>query len=388
MTKVDIIYSGNIHAPNGASVLMKKLKDAQGLFDKYGVKQRLFSPDITCDITTDEENKQYVKETKIKRFVRLASNYFLSVSYFRYRRSMINPARRAIKQYDKVTEKGEVVVFHELWTCYEYLRKHKDDNKKIILIIHGEGKRLYVNMPRFNSILMAPYRKRIHNTIINGCHLIGFDANLPRRNFCKITHIDEKKTFYVYNGIDERPQPLHNKCDKLHLICVATLNPRKNQMGILNAIGMLDKSDQEKLNVIFVGDGPSRMDLEKKANSLYASVAFAGSMKERDYYDLLLKSNCFCLFSKSEGLPIAIIEAMRAGLPVIGSRVDGIPEEIEDGKTGFVVDLNEKALSERIKWMVNHLDLLPEMGYASYDLFMNHFTTEAMVKKYVEVYNS
>lgn len=388
MLKVDIIYSGDIHEPNGASVLMKKLMEANELFAANNVDQRLFSPSITKYTSKVENTPCQAKDFWLKKIVRFLSKYSLIVSYLRYRRSLINPAKKAIMQYDKINDKGDVVVFHELWTCYEYLLTKKESNKKIVLVIHGEGKHLYVNMPRFKSVLMTPLRNKMHETIINGCHSIGFDADLPRRNFCEANQIEEDRTFYVYNGVEERPCPQIKYIEKLRLICVATLSERKNQLGILNAISRLNKDNQEQIELVLVGDGPVRMDLEKKANGLYSTVTFMGSMKEKDYYELMLKSNCFCLFSKSEGLPIAILEAMRAGLPIIGSNVAGIPEEIEDGKTGFVVDLDENALSERIEWLINHLSLLPEMGRASYNLFKNKFTMEAMVKKYVEIYKS
>ena len=137
-----------------------------------------------------------------------------------------------------------------------------------------------------------------------------------------------------------------------------------------------------------MGDGPARSTLESRASQLVAKVIFAGTMKEPQYYELMIKSNCFCLYSKEEGLPIAVIEGMRAGLPVIGRRVGGVPEEIKDGESGFVVDLDDKQLSEKVQWMIEHMERLPEMGAVSYLLYLDRFTTNAMVKKYVEVYNS
>lgn len=103
--------------------------------------------------------------------------------------------------------------------------------------------------------------------------------------------------------------------------------------------------------------------------------------------DKYLKSwESFCLYSKAEGLPISIIEAMRAGLPVIGSRIAGIPELIIDGETGFVVDLDDTLLSDRLHYIINHKELLPKMGEASFRLFEKQFTIRAMVEKYSKVY--
>lgn len=62
--------------------------------------------------------------------------------------------------------------------------------------------------------------------------------------------------------------------------------------------------------------------------------------------DYLTNSDAFILFSKDEGLPISIIEAMRCGLPIISTRIAGIPEMIVEGISGYLVDVDEQQLSE------------------------------------------
>ena len=388
MIKVDIIYSGDIYAPNGASVLMKRLMETDELFREHEIEQRVFSPSIYKKRPEKGDISHSSKSSWVKRIVRSISKYSLLVSFLRYRRSLIKPAQEAVKQYELLSEKGDVVVFHETWTCYEYLKRNKGQDNKVILIIHGDGDSLFVDMPRFDSILLASYRNKIQETILNDCHKIGFDADFPRKRFCERFGLDENKSFFIYNGIEVRPCPQFKDITTLKVICVASLSDRKNQMGILNAIGLLDSKLQGMMELTLVGDGPVKNSLEESAKNLSANIVFTGTMSESQYYKLLLGSNCFCLYSKSEGLPIAVIEGMRAGLPVIGSRVAGIPEEIVNGVSGFVVGLDERELSDKFKWMIANLESLPAMGRESYQLFLEKFTTEAMVNKYVEVYNS
>ena len=171
---------------------------------------------------------------------------------------------------------------------------------------------------------------------------------------------------------------------KLYRFHNGSLCDRKNQIGILNAIGSLPVSYQERITVTLVGDGNSRIALESKAKELTSKVIFTGSSKEVDKY--LAKANCFILFSKDEGLPISIIEGMRSGLPIIGSNVAGIPEQIIDGKTGYLVEVNEQKLADRLKYLVDNVDELPKMGQVSYQLFLEKFTIDAMVKKYTDIY--
>ncbi|MDD3860858.1 MAG: glycosyltransferase family 4 protein, partial [Bacteroidales bacterium] len=180
--------------------------------------------------------------------------------------------------------------------------------------------------------------------------------------------------------------PQRKVSNTLDLISVGSLCDRKNQIGILNAVGLLSEEYQKKITVTLVGDGSARLALENKAKELSSKVVFTGSTKEVDKY--LANANCFILFSKDEGLPISIIEGMRAGLPVIGTNIAGIPEQIVEGKTGFLVDVDEAQLAERLRYIVDHIDQLPEMGVASYQLFLEKFTIDAMVKKYANIYKS
>lgn len=390
MLKVDLIYMSDINAPNGASVLVKKLNDVHDSFFEKGVEQRVVAPSLPNTQLPETGINTNTKPSLIRRVVRFVSKYSVIVTYLRFYRSGMRLAEQIINQYEKIEDKGDVVVFHELLTCYAYLKRFRGNGQRVILTIHGNGeiwKMVYFGFPRMKSFVFYPYKKRITDIVFKHCDKIGFDADIPRKRFCATYARYEHKTFYAYNGIELRPCPNRGMASKLKMICIATLSDRKNQAGILNAIQLLSVDLQNKIEVIFVGDGNIRGLLEEKARSIHSKVTFMGSMVERDYNECLLNSNCFCLFSKDEGLPIAVIEGMRSGLPIIGSKVGGIPEEIIDGKSGFLVNLDERELSEKIKWMVEHVDSLDEMGHASYQHFVNNFTIEAMVRKYVEVYN-
>ncbi len=209
-------------------------------------------------------------------------------------------------------------------------------------------------------------------------------ADLPRKKFVSQYPYDNAQTYYAYNGIEVKQVVQRLPSNTLDLISVGSLCDRKNQIGILNAIGLLPLDYQNKITVTLVGDGNARLELEKKAKELSAKVTFTGSTKEVEKY--LAMANCFILFSKDEGLPISIIEGMRAGLPVIGTNIAGIPEQIIDGKTGILVDVDEQQLADKLMYIVDNMDRLPEMGAASHQLFLEKFTIDAMVKKYVEIY--
>ena len=313
----------------------------------------------------------------------------VAVTRMRIKRSYSIPANSIIDYYEQMEDKGSVIAFQEGFTAYHYLKRRREGGPKVFLTLHNNGEiwtMLSQSMPRINSILMCGYRKDIEKTLFEGCEKIGFVADAPRRRFCELYPYSDAQTYYCYNGVAPKPCPERELSHTLDLVCVGSVGERKNQLGVLNAIGLLPEEYQKKITFRVVGDGTAMPLLKDKAKELKADIILVGSSNEVDKH--LQQSNCFVLFSKDEGLPISIIEGMRSGLPIIGTRIAGVPEQIIDGKTGLLVDVDEKQLAEKLQYLVEHLDELEAMGKASYNYFLEKFTLEAMVKQYAEIYKS
>jgi glycosyltransferase involved in cell wall biosynthesis len=107
---------------------------------------------------------------------------------------------------------------------------------------------------------------------------------------------------------------------------------------LLEAIARLTESGRS-VSATFVGDGPRRAALEQLARKLGIAdrVTFAGGVGQDDIGRYYEDADVFCLPSFSEGLPVVLLEAMAAGLPVVASRIAGIPELIEHGRSGLLV---------------------------------------------------
>jgi glycosyltransferase involved in cell wall biosynthesis len=124
---------------------------------------------------------------------------------------------------------------------------------------------------------------------------------------------------------------------KKTIICVGRLSPEKGQAGLLRAFAKV-RSSHPELTLRLVGDGPERGALEALAEELAVSsaITFAGRLPEEETLAEIARSDLLVLPSFMEGLPIVLMEAMAVGVPVIASRVAGIPELVEDGKTGLL----------------------------------------------------
>lgn len=138
------------------------------------------------------------------------------------------------------------------------------------------------------------------------------------------------------------------------IICVGRLSPEKGQAGLLEAFDILAR-ERDDLELLFVGDGPERNRLQEQVENrgLAAKVAFVGRCSETETLQHIAEAEMLVVSSFMEGLPIVIMEAMAMGVPVIASRVAGIPELVDDGQTGLLFtpsDWNE--LAERMRVLI------------------------------------
>lgn len=119
------------------------------------------------------------------------------------------------------------------------------------------------------------------------------------------------------------------------VLSVGDLIPRKNQSAIIEALPLLDPS----VRLLVCGEGPERERLERLAGRLGVSDRVRLLGFRDDIADIMHACDCLVLPSVHEGLPVSVMEAMAAGLPVVASRIRGIdPDLLKDGTSGIVLD--------------------------------------------------
>lgn len=127
------------------------------------------------------------------------------------------------------------------------------------------------------------------------------------------------------------------------------------------------------LEVTLVGDGPDRKALEREAP---AGVTFAGYRSQSEVAEMLRDSRALVLPSFAEGVPVVLMEAMASGLPVIATRIAGIPELVEEGRSGLLVPPGDaEALAEAIRRVLSDADLRDRMGAAGRERVLADFTS-------------
>ena len=152
------------------------------------------------------------------------------------------------------------------------------------------------------------------------------------------------------------------------IICVGRLSPEKGHVGLLRAMqGLAARGIAVRL--ILVGDGPQHDLLKVEAQKLGIAneVEFLGALDEPSTLRAISASDILVLPSFMEGLPIVLMEAMALRVPVVASRVAGIPELVADGETGLLFDpANWDGLTQALCRLATDQDLrerLIEAGY-------------------------
>ncbi len=203
----------------------------------------------------------------------------------------------------------------------------------------------------------------------------------------------------IENGIPELqfdPQAVFRSDPAVYEFCkdgfvigtIARLSEEKGLIHLINALRILSQHNTT-VKAVIIGEGPQRQSLEAMVNDagLAGKILFAGY---RDYaYNYLPYFRVFVLPSLTEGLPITILEAMQAKVPIIASRVGGIPAVLENGKTGILVEPgNPNALADAINQVRSDPQGSMQMGKRARETALIKYSSRRMAQEYQRVYDT
>lgn len=188
----------------------------------------------------------------------------------------------------------------------------------------------------------------------------------------------------VHNGIaDNQQQAQPGSKSLFRIICVARFEEPKDQQTLLHALSLLTDDNWQ---MTFVGSGPNLQKCKELANELeLANIVFAG--ERDDVPNLLQESDIFVISSKSESLPVSVIEAMRAALPVVATNVGGMSELIDSERTGWLVPPGDAAaLAGKIQFLMSNPGICLSMGLAGRQKYCDQFTLKQQCDKLEALY--
>ncbi|MGD0222643.1 MAG: glycosyltransferase family 4 protein [Terriglobia bacterium] len=195
----------------------------------------------------------------------------------------------------------------------------------------------------------------------------------------------------IYAGVavppGDPPALRHRDTSEIILGTAGRLVVLKGIEYLLSAAAML-RREFPALRVEIAGSGPQRKKLDEAVahSGLGGCVKFLGWID--DLTPVLRRWDVFVMPSLEEGFPIAALDAMASGLPVVASSVGGVPELIEDGKTGWLVPPQDaEALADRLRLLLSNPDLRLSMGSAGHVRVRDHFGIAQMTARFAELYD-
>ena len=286
--------------------------------------------------------------------------------------SVIKKLRRIIKEFQP-----DIIHTHRYMLIYAVFAGSISENRKIFHTVHNLAeKEVPDKLQHFQKILFKT-GKAIPVAI----------SPIVKNSIIKLYELSPGNIPMIFNGIDlSRFKPKSDYTQHTPFTClhIGRFSEQKNHETMLVALKQLI---DEGLNVkfVFLGEGDRYEQIVEMANqmNIIDYIEFAGVTGDiRPYLD---KSDLFMLPSKWEGMPITLIEAMAAGMPIIAAKVGGVPDMIENGRTGILISPGVKELAMSIQNLSQSYNLRRYIGMNA-RVDSKKFSVEKMGKSYLEIF--
>ena len=179
-----------------------------------------------------------------------------------------------------------------------------------------------------------------------------------------------------------------NSDDLVHLTFLGLIGERKGLFDLLRVVRRLIDNDL-KIKLSVGGNGESdRLQATIKSLELNDSVNFLGWISEKQRDKLLRETDIFVLPSYGEGMPMSILEAMSYSVPVVSTKVGGIPELVRDGETGFLVEPGDlDALYRKLKCLIQDKELREKFGEKARQFVAAKYNLKFITQQIEQIYD-
>lgn len=252
----------------------------------------------------------------------------------------------------------------------------KLSGKKVIFNVHSGPKNLFYNDEN-------PFIKPCIKFILDKADIILVLSSQWKENI--ESKCSNKNIRILYNPISLK-EVNSGENNTVNVLFMGRLGQRKGAYDLVEAAKLI-KNPNVKINMY--GDGEVKeIKSIVKENNLENIVNVMGWISGKDVEKAYRNSDIFILPSYNEGLPMSILEAMSYGLPVISTTVGGIPEQVVDNVSGFLINAGDvSAIAEKIELMAQDKSLINKMGLEGRKIVGEKFETGVILKELELIYD-
>ena len=216
-------------------------------------------------------------------------------------------------------------------------------------------------------------------------------VNTYRKHFTVYNAVDAPAIAEVTSAVDRAEMKERLGIDGKSVIgIVGRLAPQKGHAILLDAMPVITR-EYPNVVLVIIGDGPEREKLEQKASALNLdeNIRWMGSQPQSNVIEFYAIMDVLVMPSLYEGFGLTAAEAMAAGVPVVGTQVEGLSEIIEDGASGYLVQPNDhRALAEALIRLLNNPAQALAMGENGRDRVNRFFSVAHFKASMIGVYHT
>lgn len=255
-----------------------------------------------------------------------------------------------------------------------------------VLTIHG-NMRLIAKVNRvkpLSFIWLAALLEKITIPRAHGVVCITHYTEQAVKDLAKRTWIVPNAVDSSFFDVDARPAVE----EPPRILCVGNVSVRKNQNAFIRALDPL--AQKRKFQVLFLGHTTKGRPYDDEFLRLTRERIWCnyGGMANRDQLKAHLReASALALPSLEDNCPMAVLEAMAAGVPVVAAKVGGLPDLIEEGKTGFFCDpLTPNSMCEAVEKMLANPAAMPELAARAKQQALARFHPRVIASRHLEIY--
>lgn len=271
--------------------------------------------------------------------------------------------------------KPDIIHAHNIKKAYVYLAAKKANVKRIVYTVHNMAWQEQGFAGGLFSYIM------FHT----GCMVpVGLSPKVTE-SIKQRYHLKSVPT--VYNGTDlsrfsvKTEYTLHAEPSVLN---VARLDAQKNHKRLIESFAIVSRQFPDA-KLVIVGDGELQEALENqtKEAGLSEKVLFEGLQDDIPKY--IKDADVFCLSSDFEGMPMTLIEAMAAGMPIVSTNVGGVPDMLTNERSAILTGLDAAELADAVIRLLSNKDLRERIGKNAFKA-SQRFSHRHMAQKYISIY--
>ena len=199
-----------------------------------------------------------------------------------------------------------------------------------------------------------------------------------------------RKTWLIDNPVADSYFDIERSFEPGRIFCCSRIRPLKNILGMIKAFAPIAQQFPDSQLRIAGASQAAYLETcqqQVERSGIRDKVHFLGNISIKDVQTELSKANCLVVPSFQENAPLSIAEAMAAGVPVIAAKVGGIPEMVQDGKTGLLVDPHDtNSICQAVSKVLSDQKLAQSMGQRAKEAAEDRFRASAVCEKTLQAY--